>query len=109
MAADLARSALAANRDVPDGAPGPFQDCRTEVHIMLFFDGTGNNKDADIAEKKWSNVARLYESAALAAQSNKKKSVFPVYIRGVGTTSNNKAADWLENAIVWMEDNLGGG
>ncbi|TQK10667.1 DUF2235 domain-containing protein [Herbaspirillum sp. SJZ107] len=109
MAADLARSALAANRDVPDGAPGPFQDCRTEVHVMLFFDGTGNNKDADIAEKKWSNVARLYESAALAAQSNKKKSVFPVYIRGVGTTSNNKATDWLENAIVWMEDNLGGG
>lgn len=44
MAADLARSALAANRDVPDDAPGPFQDCRTEVHIMLFFDGTGNNK-----------------------------------------------------------------
>ncbi len=109
MAADLARYALAANRDVPDGAPGPFQDCRTEVHIMLFFDGTGNNKDADIAEKKWSNVARLYEAAVLAAQSNKKKSVFPVYIRGVGTTSNKNATDWLENAFIWMEDNLGGG
>jgi hypothetical protein len=109
MGAERLQSALAANRDVPETAPGPFQDCRDEVHIILFFDGTGNNKDNDEKDRKWSNVARLFASAYRAAQLNKNTPIYPVYIRGVGTTSNDTAAGWLENAVVWAEDNLLGG
>jgi hypothetical protein len=108
MAAESLRAALAANRDVPDTAPGPFQDCRDVVHIAVFFDGTGNNNDADELSLKWSNVARLYRSALFAAQSDKSRTLYPIYISGVGTPFNGKAVDWLSAAGVWAEDGVAG-
>ncbi|CAH0285037.1 hypothetical protein SRABI118_03900 [Massilia sp. Bi118] len=109
MSAELVKCAVAANRDVPDCPPSPFQDCRDEVHISVFFDGTGNNKDADVQEKKWSNVARLFESAYRAAQLSKAGKVHAIYISGVGTKFNGDAAGWLGSANIWVEDNIGGG
>jgi hypothetical protein len=58
MAGEALSGACAANRDVANVSPGPFQDCADVIHISVFFDRTGNNKDADEADKKWSNVAR---------------------------------------------------
>ncbi|MFC3459315.1 hypothetical protein [Massilia haematophila] len=49
--------------------PKPYQDCREVIHVAIFFDGTGNNDEIDGVTKKWSNVARLYLAAKLAAQS----------------------------------------
>ncbi len=51
------------NSDVSNTPPTAKQDCSDVVHISVFFDGTGNNKDADEEKKKWSNPARLWRSA----------------------------------------------
>jgi Uncharacterized alpha/beta hydrolase domain (DUF2235) len=106
MANDQLKSAVAANRDVPSSKPGPFQDCRDVVHIAVFFDGTGNNKDEDEEKRRWSNVARMFfASQAYAEQS---AATYPIYISGVGTPYNGKAVNWLTQAEVWKEDNLKG-
>lgn len=98
------QAAAAANQDVSNSRPSPFQDCRDVVHISIFFDGTGNNRDADVPAKKWSNVARLYD----AALNEKEKSTHRIYVSGVGTKYNGDAVRWLSGVGVWMQDNLGG-
>lgn len=39
------------NNDVANNQPSCKQDCRDVVNISVFFDGTGNNEDADKKEK----------------------------------------------------------
>ena len=92
-------AARAAHRDVPKGAPSPFQDCSDVVHLAFFFDGTGNNRNTDAAKQKWSNIARLFD----AARDEKESAIYPIYISGVGTQFNG-AASWLETPAVWIED-----
>jgi vacuolar-type H+-ATPase subunit H len=106
MANEQLQAAVASNRDVPDGKAGPFQDCRDVVHIAVFFDGTGNNKDADEEKKKWSNVARMFFAAQAATEQS--AATYPIYISGVGTPYNGKAVNWLDKREVWKEDNLKG-
>lgn len=55
--------------------------CEGNIHIGLFFDGTNNNREADMPKLKHSNVARLYD----AYSRNFKKGYYPRYIPGVGT------------------------
>jgi hypothetical protein len=52
------------------------------VRINLFFDGTGNNLDADSPDLGHSNVARLFRAHPLEDGPN---SVYPIYIPGIGT------------------------
>jgi hypothetical protein len=99
----------AANRDVANCEPTPFQDCRDVIHIAIFFDGTGNNKDDDKDKQKWSNIARLYEAARNAAIIDGTKTRYPVYISGVGTPFNDKGVNWLKLPSIWMEDKVFGG
>jgi hypothetical protein len=108
MGGKLVQAAIAANRDVPNTAPGPFQDCRDVIHIAVFFDGTGNNNKVDHAASKWSNVARLYQSAQFAAQYDRSGTLYPIYISGVGTPFNGQAASWLSAAGIWIEDGVPG-
>ena len=98
--------AAAANRDVSAAQPGPFQDCSDVVHIAVFFDGTGNNRDEDEASKKWSNVARMFDAALATADPT--KATYCIYLSGVGTEYNGKATGWLDNSLIWLEDNAGG-
>lgn len=72
-----------------------FSECQGQVHVNLFFDGTGNNWDwkGTFVEKKTrstqtqqarnghSNVARLWR----ASPREPENGFFPVYIPGVGT------------------------
>jgi hypothetical protein len=44
MANDQVQAGNAAQRDVTNDKPGPFQDCSDVIHISVFFDGTGNNR-----------------------------------------------------------------
>lgn len=104
MANDATPAADAANRDIAEKKPGPFQDCRDVVHLSVFFDGTGNNREADQPIKSWSNVGRMYDAAIKAPD----KAVYPIYVSGVGTAYNGKAGNWLSSAGVWTEDTLGG-
>lgn len=60
--------------------------CRSQVHVALFFDGTGNNLNLDYyqakpAQQKPSNIARLF----LAARDKPDDGYFAFYMPGVGT------------------------
>lgn len=108
MANESVLASGASNRDVGPCAPGPFQDCSDVVHLSVFFDGTGNNKDADEADKKWSNVARMWR-AALMRVNQESDGIYPIYVAGVGTRFNGQAASWRDRAGIWLEDNTTGG
>ena len=90
-----------ANRDVPNEAQDKRQDCSDVVHLAFFFDGTGNNRDADNALKKWSNVARLFDGA----RDEPKNAIYPIYISGVGTRFNGKMG-LAKSAWTWTQDGL---
>ncbi len=107
MANDAISTCIAANRDVSNAPPGPFQDCSDVLHISVFFDGTGNNKDIDNDAKKWSNVARMF--FASEAYSKQTSNDYPIYISGVGTPYNGKPARRLSSAGIWIQDGFPGG
>lgn len=106
MANDALKAAIASNRDVPRNDPGPFQDCRDVIHISVFFDGTGNNKDADEGVRKWSNPARMWRAAEMAAPRGEP--IYPIYVSGVGTAFNSAVNGIKDKSLVWIEDNLEG-
>ncbi len=62
--------------------PSASADCQQEPWISIFFDGTGNNYDADIHKRKHSNVARLFDAHPL---ENVVKGIYAIYIPGLGT------------------------
>ena len=100
-------AARACNRDVPAAQAGVKQRCSDIVNISVFFDGTGNNKDEDNAKKRWSNPARLWESAQLL--TGKGKPNYPIYVSGVGTPFNGVATGWMGETMVNVEDAFPGG
>jgi hypothetical protein len=60
--------------------------CTGQIHVGIFFDGTGNNMKADFddlppAKRKHSNVVRLFQ----AYRHEPKAGYFHFYIPGVGT------------------------
>jgi hypothetical protein len=67
---------LTANTDSP-----PAHTCQQCLWISVFFDGTGNNRDADLPTLEHSNVARL----SRAHPDSPKMGVVPIYIPGIGT------------------------
>lgn len=64
-----------------DDQPAP-HSCRVVLKIGFFFDGTGNNLDADIGTDEHSNVARLFKAYPDNLQSS---GVYAHYIPGLGT------------------------
>ena len=85
-AKDLLGALAASTDDLPEGDCGPRQDCHETVKVALFFDGTGNNREADNIEQKWSNVARLFE----AHREHPDIGIYKYYISGVGTRLNRE-------------------
>ncbi|WP_323144096.1 T6SS phospholipase effector Tle1-like catalytic domain-containing protein [Massilia phyllosphaerae] len=61
---------------------GVSTNCKQNIWISFFFDGTGNNLEADIDLQKHSNIARLYRAHK---KDNKKNGIYSVYIPGIGT------------------------
>lgn len=77
------KRAQALNSAVPQ-CPQP--DCSTPLHIGMFFDGTGNNREADYLslpsqKRKHSNIVRLYNVYAEQHETG----YYKYYIPGVGT------------------------
>jgi hypothetical protein len=56
--------------------------CRITLRVTFFFDGTGNNRDADEPTKKNSNVARLFRAHP---QNDEGLGLYAFYIPGVAT------------------------
>lgn len=50
--------------------------------MSFFFDGTGNNREADEPTRELSNVARLFLSHV---ENDKSRGVYRIYIPGIGT------------------------
>ncbi|GEM_PF-635318 len=61
---------------------GATTSCKQTLWLSFFFDGTGNNQNADIGFRKHSNIAKLYR--AHKPLSN-KDGILSIYIPGVGT------------------------
>lgn len=77
---DALSSLLAANqwqREKP--YPGT---CQLILRIAFFFDGTGNNREADEATDEHSNVARLFKAHPL---TKAQEGLYAFYIPGLGT------------------------
>ena len=76
------RASQIANRTALIPRPTGCADCHQEPWISIFFDGTGNNYDADIVTRKHSNVARLYDVHPI---NNRIREIYRIYIPGLGT------------------------
>ncbi len=60
----------------------PAHTCKVSLRIAFFFDGTGNNLDADEGTDKHSNVARLFKAHP---REDIEKGIYAHYIPGLGT------------------------
>ena len=56
--------------------------CKQSLWFSFFFDGTGNNLDADEGLSKHSNVAKLFRAHA---SNDASVGIYRTYIPGVGT------------------------
>ncbi|WP_166432806.1 T6SS phospholipase effector Tle1-like catalytic domain-containing protein [Luteimonas yindakuii] len=56
--------------------------CKIPLWISVFFDGTGNNRDADESSHRDSNVARLFRSQG---RDDSTAAKFAIYVPGIGT------------------------
>lgn len=65
-----------------DLSTAPRTTCLQTVWVTFFFDGTGNNHDADIGTLEHSNVARLFR---VHAKDDKQRGIYRRYIPGLGT------------------------
>ncbi|CAJ0792526.1 hypothetical protein LMG18090_02854 [Ralstonia mannitolilytica] len=63
----------------------PKLPCQQSITISFFFDGTGNNLDADTPTGEHSNVARLFRAHVM---DDEEKQVHRRYIPGLGTYFN---------------------
>ncbi|MBT9567516.1 MAG: DUF2235 domain-containing protein [Thiobacillus sp.] len=60
----------------------PSTSCQQCLTLAFFFDGTGNNLDADVGTLQHSNVARLFDSHPL---NDPVLGQYKIYIPGLGT------------------------
>lgn len=81
MPISLAGSVMSSISAEVDRMPPP-STCLQKLWFSFFFDGTGNNLDADIVLKKHSNIARLYRAHKL---SDVVAGIHAIYIPGIGT------------------------
>lgn len=97
----------ALNSDVCNEAPTAKQDCNDVVNIALFFDGTGNNKDADEEKKKWANPARLWKNSRTLIDTNESKgqkvTEYAIYVSGVGTKFNGEL-NFFQKGLAGLQD-----
>ena len=76
-AGELAKALLACgDQQAPTGS------CKVILKIALFFDGTGNNLDADVRTQEHSNVARLFQAHP---EDDEATHEYVRYIPGLGT------------------------
>ena len=73
-------NAVAAGRQAQDRQPAA--SCQQCLTLNFFFDGTGNNLDADVGTMQHSNVARLFLSAI---DDDESAGLLSFYVYGIGT------------------------
>lgn len=103
------------NQDVSNLHPQAKQDCADVVNISVFFDGTGNNLEADQDKGKLANPAKLWRNAQsyslfeIERTKSPVKLNHPIYVSGVGTPFNGELSK-VDNIIAKVQDHdLSGG
>lgn len=94
-------AAKSVNSDILNVKSTAKQDCSDIINISVFFDGTGNNKYADEASKRWSNPARLWHATQYLANYTTNHAI---YVSGVGTTFNGAPPTWESQRDILVED-----
>jgi len=87
----------------------PPQDCwKCETHLMIsvFFDGTGNNLDADLPTLEHSNVARMYRAHLKNAQLDGS---YRIYVPGIGTYFPEIGDDGCNKVLGFIDTHNGMG
>lgn len=85
------------------------QGCLQRITIAFFFDGTGNNLDADVSTSEHSNVARLFKAHP---KDDEVAQVYARYVPGLGTyfkeikdpggtTSGKAFGAWGQERLTW--------
>lgn len=103
------------NQDVSNLHPQAKQDCADVVNIAVFFDGTGNNLEADQDKGKLANPAKLWRNAQsyslfeIERTKSPVKLNHPIYVSGVGTPFNGELSK-VDKIIAKVQDHdLSGG
>lgn len=97
------------NQDVSNQSPQAKQDCADVVNISVFFDGTGNNLEADQDKGKLANPAKLWRNAQsyslfeIERTKSPVKLNHPIYVSGVGTPFNGEL-NKVEKRIATVQD-----
>ena len=60
----------------------PVASCQQLLWFSFFFDGTGNNRDADLGTLEHSNVVRLFRAMPI---DNPVTGLYSIYVPGIGT------------------------
>ncbi len=60
--------------------PAP-SSCQQSLYVSVFFDGTGNNREADLPTLEHSNVARMFR----AHRDEPERGIHRLYVPGIGT------------------------
>ncbi len=99
-----------------DEAPSVYS-CKVQLKVGFFFDGTGNNLDADSGTDEHSNVARMFNAFP---DDMRDKGVYKHYIPGLGTyfrEIGDPGSDWgkgfgargedrLAQAMKWLDETI---
>ena len=81
-AASRTASSMALSMAACDLSVAPRATCLQTVWASFFFDGTGNNLDADVGTLEHSNVARVYR---VHAGDDMQRGIYRRYLPGLGT------------------------
>lgn len=114
-ALNLADQARALHARLSD-QPLPYT-CKVAIKIGFFFDGTGNNLDADIGTDEHSNVVRLFKAYP---DNLKDRGIYKHYIPGLGTyfrdigdIGDDNGAGFakygdarLDKALQWLDETI---
>src|SRR5688572_337024 len=78
----VALAAATSACEVESSKRPPVQTCRQRLKLSFYFDGTGNNRDADIPTYEHSNVTRMFRAAP---EDSAEDGVYSIYVPGLGT------------------------
>ncbi|MDU7494903.1 MAG: DUF2235 domain-containing protein [Providencia rettgeri] len=81
-------SIIAATNKAKQAQKCKLGNCSRTLHIGLFFDGVGRNKDLDEPNGKLSNIAKLFYAYKNAEEITVNNDYWKFYISGLGTPYN---------------------
>lgn len=93
---------IGASNRAKQAREGKLGNCSKSLHIGLFFDGVGRNKDLDEPKGKTSNIAKLFYAFKKTEESTENDIYWKYYISGLGTpyqAQAGKKADQVASEI----------